>query len=494
MKMKNSKAGQALAPVGRVDRSMTSGRNTLGVFGLVALLSWAPAARAEDTTPPAAPEAQTTAVAADAAPAAEAAAAVDQPALPQSVETSTTTNEAPPMAQVRTISPPVANPARDAFDAAIQEAQEGERQKLIAAFRALESDAELGAYATHNLGVLAWERGERDEAVRYFQAALQKSPGFGPSMVALVRDALSRGDVSAAEELVRTQREASSNASGVRSAALYIALHRQDWAVVVRDTRSVLIDNPTDMDAHYALAMAYLEMGRVELAEYVLNMATKRDASRADLQYGLGRVALRRGRTEEARGFFEAAVQRAPAFPEANIDLAALRLAKMDYAPVVSAMEVVTRVLPNSSQAWVTLGSGLKGMRRYAEAKAAFERALELDPRSWAAVFNLGILYLDVQGFEDLDQLARMARVSEYFARYRELRGTIPANDPVTGYEAYVREEIAMQEDLARQAAEDAERARRRAEQEAERARQAEESGTTPEEGGGTSGDDWDDW
>lgn len=415
--------------------------------------------------------------------------ASDTVALPQSEDTGTPSGLATP--PVRAVT---ASPERDAFDAAIRESREGERQKLIAAFRSLVNDEELGVYAVYNLGVLAWERGDLAEARQQFEEALRKQPGFGPALAALVRSSLFRGEIAEAESLIAAQRAASDNASGVRTAALYVALHKGDWNTVVRDTRSVLIDNPNDIEAQFALATAYLNMGRHELAEYVLTSASRRDDSRADIPYGLGRIALSRGQTEVAREHFEEAVRRAPAFPEANIDLAALRLAKMDYAPVVEAMQEVTKVVPRSAAAWVTLGSGLKGMRRYDEAKVAFDHALTLDPQSAAAVFNLGILYLDVQDFEGLDQLSRMAKVNEYFARYRELRGTIADSDPVIGYEAFVRDEIAMQEELARQAAEDAERARRRAEQEAARAAEEAEGAGDAEPSEGSGGEDWDDW
>ena len=478
-----------------VSPASSTRRRAMLALAAMAALTWAPLAQAQSPEPDAPAQAATAETGAETGAGDDASA--ETPATPPADDASAETPADASVAGPPAIAAPsgpavVTSPEREAFDAAVREATEGDRQRLTQTFQRLQSDADVGVYATHNLGVIAWERGDAEEARSLFADALRREPGFGPSLVALVRDHLSRGEVQQAETLINAQRTQSEDASGVRAAALFVTLYRQNWAGVVRDTRSVLIDNPNDIDAHFALAMAYLAMGRTELADYVLNMAARRAPYRADLAYGQARVALARGNTVDAEAKLREAITRAPAFPEASIDLSAILLAKMNYEPVVSAMEQVTRVVPMLPAAWITLGSGLKGMRRYDEAKAAFERALELDPQSYAAVFNLGILYLDVQDFEGLAQLERMERVKEYFARYRTLRGTIDDADPVVAYEAYVADEIAMQEELARQAEEEAERARRRAEREA--AEQAAE-GDEPHDGGEETGDDdWDDW
>lgn len=382
--------------------------------------------------------------------------------------------------------------ARDRLEAAVAAAAEGDRASAQRAFQALENHEVYGPYARYNLGVLAYERGEREQARRHFHAALTQNPGFGPAATALVRESLVAGKTQEAEQFVRAQLAASDNAAGIRGAALFIKLAAKDHAGVIRDTRSVLIDEPTNIDAHYALAMANLELGRVELADYILNQALRRDALRADIYYGLGRVALSRGREEDARRQWEKALELSPNYPEANVDLASLQLKKLEYAQVVAALETVTRHVPEYVPAWVNLGSGLKGIGKAEEAKAAFLRALELDPKNAAAAFNLGILYLDVSGFESLDQLPRMEEALKWFSTYRGLAGTISDSDPVNAYEEFVRDEIQMQEDLARQAAEDAERARRRAEREA--AQQEESGGSEGSSEDTGSDDDWDDW
>lgn len=379
---------------------------------------------------------------------------------------------------------------RDRLDAAIAAAVEGDTGRATRDLKSLVDDEELGAYALYNLGVIAFSEGKTKQADDYIRQSLEKDPSFGPGAVSIVRQYLHAGQVSEAEAFVRSQLQKSDNASGVRAAGLLIKLHAQDYEGVIRDTRSILIDEPTNLDAHYALSMAYLALGRVELAEYILREARKRDDHRADLYVGLGKIALLEGNEDEARRQWVEALDRNPNYPEAIVALSALDLKMMEYARVVEALEPVVKDLPEYVDAWINYGSGLKGVGKPKEAKRAFETALELDPRSAAASFNLGILYLDVNEFEDLEHKERMEVALQWFQKYRDLVGSVSSEDPVGSYETFARQEIEMQEELERQAREEEERKRRREE---EKAKQGEESSDDGEDSDGWDDDGWGD-
>jgi len=379
---------------------------------------------------------------------------------------------------------------RDHLDAAIAAAVDGDTGRAKRDFKALTQDPELGAYALYNLGVIAFSEGDAKQADKYIRQSLEKDPAFGPAAVATVRSYLHAGQVSEAEAFLRTQLQKSDNASGIRAAGLFVQLHQRDFQGVIRDTRSILIDEPTNLDAHYALAMAYLSLGRVELAEYILREARKRDDHRADIYVGLGKVALEAGNEEEARRQWVEALDRNPNYPEAIVAISALDLKKMEYERVVESLEPVVKDLPEYVDAWLNYGSGLKGVGKPQEAKKAFEKALELDPRSAAASFNLGILYLDVNNFEDLEQKERMETALSWFQKYRGLVGSVSSSDPVTSYEKFAHQEIQMQEELARQAREEEERKRRREEEKAKK----EEKGSGTDSGGDSDGWDGDGW
>lgn len=377
---------------------------------------------------------------------------------------------------------------QDRLEAAIEAASKGDPERAKRDLRALTDDEEFGAYARYNLGVLAYADGDRNRAQKYIQEALDFDPKFGPAATAIVRQLLMEEKVAEAESFVREQLDKSDNASGIRAAALLVKLHKEDYQGVIADTRSILIDEPTNLDAHYALSVANLALGRVELAEYIMREARKRDDKRADIYFGLGKIALAEGNETEARRHWREALERNPNYPEAIVAISALDLKKMEYQDVVSALEPLVADVPEYVDAWLNYGSGLKGIGKTKEAKTAFETAIELDPRSEGAAFNMGILYLDINDFDDLEQKERMETALEWFQNYRDLAGQIDDDDPVTAYEKFAHMEIEVQEEFARQAKEEEERKRRRAEAEAEAAAKK-EAGEDVDDS-----DDDDDW
>lgn len=383
--------------------------------------------------------------------------------------------------------------SRDRLDAAMLAALAGETERAKRDLKALTSNQEVGAYALYNLGVIAFSEGKTQQAEDYIRQSLDKDPAFGPGTVATVRRMLHAGQTSEAQAFVNQQLQKSENAPGVRAANLFVKLHQQDYQGVIDDTRSILIDEPTNIDAHYALSMAYLALGRVELAGYILREARKRDDNRADLYVGLGKIAITDGNEEEARRHWNEALDRNPHYPEATVAISALDLKKMEYERVVEALEPLVKDLPDYVDAWLNYGSGLKGVGKSNEAKAAFEKALALDPQSAAASFNLGILYLDVNDFEGLDQKTRMETALTWFEKYRALSKSIGAEDPVTSYEQFARQEIQMQEELERQAREEEERKRRREEQQKEGSKDDDSSDDGWDDDGWGDDDGWDD-
>lgn len=384
---------------------------------------------------------------------------------------------------------------QDRLEAAIEAAAKGDPGRAKRDLKALTDDEEFGAYARYNLGVLAYAEGDQSRAKKYIREALEFDPSFGPAATAIVRELLVEGKVNEAETFVREQLAKSDNASGVRAAALFVKLHKENYQGVIDDTRSILIDEPTNLDAHYALSMANLALGRVQLAEYIMREAQKRDDGRADIYFGLGKIALAGGDEEAARRQWRQALETNPDYPEAIVAISALDLKKMNYQEVVDALEPLIAEMPTYVDAWLNYGSGLKGIGKSEEAKAAFEKALDLDPRSAGAAFNMGILYLDINDFDNLEQKARMEKALEWFQTYRDFAGSVDEDDPVTAYEQFARTEIEIQEELARLAKEDEERRRRRAEAEAEAAAKEAEGGddSVDDDDDGWGDDDWDD-
>jgi Flp pilus assembly protein TadD len=116
------------------------------------------------------------------------------------------------------------------------------------------------------------------------------------------------------------------------------------------------------------------------------------------------------GGTSALAGHGEAAAQSsASTVPqaEAPTDLNALlqqaedALEKKDYEAALAPLKTVTRAAPNSADAWFYLGYAYHGLRQEADARAAYEKSVQLNPELYQAQTNLGLLLLamkDVPG------------------------------------------------------------------------------------------------
>ena len=67
----------------------------------------------------------------------------------------------------------------------------------------------------------------------------------------------------------------------------------------------------------------------------------------------------------------------------------------------------------------MALGVAYRGLKEHERARAAYERALELRPDYPAALYNLGVLYMDF--------LSDKERAREHLTLYRKVT---PASDP----------------------------------------------------------------
>jgi Flp pilus assembly protein TadD len=72
-------------------------------------------------------------------------------------------------------------------------------------------------------------------------------------------------------------------------------------------------------------------------------------------------------------------------------------LDRKDYAAAVDRLKLAVQAAPDMVPAWFDLGYAYTGLRQNDEARASYEKALELNPELFEASLNLGILLLDMK-------------------------------------------------------------------------------------------------
>ncbi len=148
------------------------------------------------------------------------------------------------------------------------------------------------------------------------------------------------------------------------------------------------------------LGLVYKAKGQLELADLVLHRALEIDdksKAAAEIWNNLGLVALERRRDQEAFAHFEQAAKLDPSLTVARRNKAAVYLDCGDYTRAVEELKHVTHTDPDDVDAWIALGVAERGAVNLQNAEHAFQKALELDPDSADALYDLGVLEMDFE-------------------------------------------------------------------------------------------------
>jgi len=206
--------------------------------------------------------------------------------------------------------------------------------------------------------------------------------------------------------------------------ALGILLRRAgNWQEAVTFFRRALTVDPKNTDAYRNLAWTYYTVGKPDLAHLVsLNAERMLGKDDPGILNNWGLIYLKRGQMARAVGAFKRAIQAAPDFAPARLNFGALALNYSDYGTAERELREALRIDRKLVAAELGLALALRGSRKYNEALAEYERALEIDGQNPLAHYNLAILY---QEFLDKPKEAMasfqkfMASSGEVDPRYR---------------------------------------------------------------------------
>ena len=170
---------------------------------------------------------------------------------------------------------------------------------------------------------------------------------------------------------------------------------------------------PGDSAILIRLGEVRLQLGRPDEARQAFEAALKTPGTAAAGHFGLGRVALAQGDAKAAAGHFEAALKSQPGASEVRSPLAIAyrKLGRLDDARAAIAgygegrvtfpdpiLDEVARLNAGSRQ-YVLAGTAALRGKRFAEAAAAYRKALETSPGDAAVWADLGVA---LEGLRDL--------------------------------------------------------------------------------------------
>jgi Flp pilus assembly protein TadD len=280
--------------------------------------------------------------------------------------------------------------ALTAWARALEEYQNGRSElaarTLATARHGLPPSADLDALA----GAIAIQSGRRDVAGSWVSKALALDPAHARARVLEADLAADDGQPQRARALLQRL-----IAELPEVGALYNRLGLIEETLGDEDAALVAFERAASLDPgmpqpHINLGRLLREQGRARDAERAFALAIERAASlpEAWLGRGLSRIAL--GDVEGGRLDIEQARQLAPAEPAPLIALADLDAWHGRLEQAIERYRAALALGSDDAVGWVKLGNALARTRAYAEARAAFERALGLRPDLAAAENGLG--------------------------------------------------------------------------------------------------------
>lgn len=201
----------------------------------------------------------------------------------------------------------------------------------------------------HNLGVIAQERGQHEQAVARFRETLQLQPEFGPahlllgvSWLALGKNAEAARELRIAEKLMPAEPQVH-----LQLARAYDAL--EEHFAAIDQYRQLTRLAPGDAEYVYLLARSWAELSRSSLKEIA-----KLDSNSARLHQALSQELWNQGKYDQALTSFQKAADVDPKLPEIHLAMSLIYLQQKKYDEALAEIERELYLVPDSQAALAT--------------------------------------------------------------------------------------------------------------------------------------------
>lgn len=201
----------------------------------------------------------------------------------------------------------------------------------------------------HNLGIIAQERGQHEQAVGRFREALRLQPEFGPahlllgtSLVALGKNAEAVRQLKIAGKIMPAEPEVY-----LQLARAYDALEEHFAAIDQYQQLTRLA--PQDPEYLYLLARSWAELSRSSLKEIA-----KLDSNSVRLHQALSMELWSQGKYDQALSSFQKAADVDPKLPEIHLSRSLIYLEQKKYDAALAEIERELSLVPDSQAALAT--------------------------------------------------------------------------------------------------------------------------------------------
>ncbi len=126
--------------------------------------------------------------------------------------------------------------------------------------------------------------------------------------------------------------------------------------------------------------------------QVTVDMAKQQAAMAVAPEYARAMGMMAAGKDAEAEKLLARIAEKAPHFSGPLVNMAVLQLKQQHYAEAQALLQKAIAINAKNPYAYNLLGVSLREQGKFADARAAYETALSLDPNYAKAHFNLGVL------------------------------------------------------------------------------------------------------
>jgi tetratricopeptide (TPR) repeat protein len=280
-------------------------------------------------------------------------------------------------------------------------------------FRHALAVTENNSWAMSNLGDVTFNQGRTDEAINYYQQALNLKPTAADLHNNLGAAFLAKGQIdeaiAEAEEAVRLKPEYADAHLNLGNALSKKGLPDDAIGQFQEGIRL-----KPDNDAGYIdLGIALLNQGRPDEAINEFHTAMGLKPATAELHNDLGIALLAKGLTDDAIAESQESIRLKPGFVPAHLNLGSAFFRKGQIEQAITQFREVVRLEPSESASHVNLGVALLSQGRLDEAITELLTAVQLKPDASKAHYSLSIAYTrNGQLAEAITQLQETLRLN----------------------------------------------------------------------------------
>jgi tetratricopeptide (TPR) repeat protein len=279
----------------------------------------------------------------------------------------------------------------------------GELHEAVATYREALDKVPHSKRLSLRAAMLLYRVRRFDEASIHAHKAVAYDPVAAHALLAQI--AFGRGDLDVAEAEARAALSVPGDRRPEARLIMADILIARGQPRRAADLLSQAVDEGIDGEPIISkLAMTYLRIGEPDMAAEVLTGFE--ESGDPGVLLAIGKVAMARGRWDEARSWVERALLVAPTDATVKLNLGMIAMAEGKLAEARTILEETVAGNPASFDGWNALGSVHAQLGEPGRAIAAWERAHEINPGILDVVFNLGVAYA---------QLGRIPQAIAYF-------------------------------------------------------------------------------